>query len=213
MRTPVVTGLRCDVSIAARTNAGPGGDQLTSMKIPARDADGINVLVEIPAGSRNKYEYDNRLGRIRLSRTLYTAVRYPIDYGFVPGTRAPDGDPLDVLVMVEEPTFPGCILSVRLIGLLVMEDDGGVADTKLLAVPVNEPRFASYQDVTDVPAHRLAEIEHFFSIYKDLEGKHVVTRGWRGMPSALDALDGALLPEPAVEIGRRALSPTPPRFR
>jgi inorganic pyrophosphatase len=102
-------------------------------KLTPRTEDGsINVVVEIPAGSRNKYEYDEEYGIIVLDRPLYTAVRYPTDYGFVPGTKAEDGDPLDVLIMVEEPTFPGCLVRVRLLGLLIMED-GESTDTKLLA--------------------------------------------------------------------------------
>jgi inorganic pyrophosphatase len=152
----------------------------------------IHVLVEIPTGSRNKYEYDPDLDVVALDRTLYSAVHFPTDYGFVPGTLSSDGDPLDALVMVEEPTFPGCLLRVRLLGVLTIDDDGG-EEPKLLAVPVEEPRFAGYEDLKDVPAHLLAEIENFFTIYTQLEGKKVKALGWQGPKQAAKTLDAAIL--------------------
>lgn len=150
-----------------------------------RTKDGsVNVVVEIPRGSRNKYEYDRERDIVALDRTLYSAVHFPTDYGFVPGTKASDGDPIDTLVMVEEPTFPGCLIRVRLIGVLTIEDEKGMKEPKLLAVPVEEPRFAEYKDINDVPEHLLKEIENFFDIYKQLEGDTVTTRGWQGAAQA-----------------------------
>jgi inorganic pyrophosphatase len=158
------------------------------LKPRAKDGS-VNVLVEIPCGSRNKYEYDEELDVIALDRTLYSAVHFPTDYGFVPGTKASDGDPIDALVMVEEPTFPGCLIRVRLLGVLTIEDDKGVKEPKLLAVPIAEPRFAEYNDIKDVPAHLLREIENFFDIYKQLEDNTVKTRGWQGAQQAEKALE------------------------
>ncbi len=155
-----------------------------------RATDGsVNVVIEIPRGSRNKYEYDEVLDIIALDRTLYSAVHFPTDYGFVPGTKASDGDPIDALVMVEEPTFPGCLIRVRLIGVLTIEDDKGAKEPKLLAVPVAEPRFAEYNDISDVPAHLLKEIENFFAIYKQLEGDTITAHGWRSAKQAERALE------------------------
>ena len=160
--------------------------------LPPYAKDGsVHVLVEIPTGSRNKYEYDPDLDVIALDRTLYGAVHFPTDYGFVPGTRASDGDPIDALVMVEERTFPGCLLRVRLIGLLTITD-GDREEPKLLAVPVDEPRFAEYHDIKDVPKHLLTEIEDFFDVYKQLEGKEVSSRGWKGQAHAVRALEDTL---------------------
>jgi inorganic pyrophosphatase len=144
----------------------------------------LDVVVEIPMGSRNKYEMDHGLGRIRLDRTLFTATQYPADYGFVPDTLAEDGDPLDALVLVEQPTFPGCQITVRPIAVFWMIDEHG-PDAKLLCVPAHDPRCRPLQDRADVPPHRLAEISHFFDVYKDLEqGKGVSVRGWEGRAEA-----------------------------
>jgi inorganic pyrophosphatase len=161
--------------------------------IPARNEDGsVNALIEIPQGSRNKYEYDEELGVIALDRTLYSAVHYPTDYGFVPGTRGPDGDRIDVMVMVEESVFPGCLVRVRLIGVMAIRKSGGEPEHKLLAVPVDEPRFAEYRDIADIPKHLLGEIEHFFEVYKDLEGSEIHSLGWEGAERAEAVLDGEL---------------------
>ena len=158
--------------------------------IPARNDDGsINAVIEIPRGSRNKYEYDPDLGVMVLDRTLYSAVHFHTDYGFVPGTRGPDGDPIDVLVLVEESVFPGCLVRVRLLGVLTITKSGGAPERKLLAVPVGEPRFAQYEDVGDVPPHLLKEIEHFFEVYKELEGSEIGSLGWEGARVAEAALD------------------------
>jgi inorganic pyrophosphatase len=161
--------------------------------IPPRNDDGsINALIEIPRGSRNKYEYDEDLGVIALDRTLYSAVHFPTDYGFVPGTRASDGDPLDVLVMLEESVFPGCLVRVRLLGVLGIRQGDEPPEQKLLAVPVEEPRFAEYHDIADVPKHLLEEIEHFFEVYKQLEGDTIGSLGWEGKERAEAALDTAV---------------------
>jgi len=148
----------------------------------------FHAVVEVPKGSQNKYEYDKTLNVFRLSRTLFSPVHYPGDYGFIPSTLADDGDPLDVLILVDEPSFPGCILTVRPIGLLDMLDQGE-RDEKVLAVPVDNPRYDGIQSYRDVFPHMLREIEHFFRIYKELEGKTVVTRGWRDVTEALRAVE------------------------
>jgi len=145
--------------------------------------DAVNVVVEIPKGSANKYEYDSELRAFRLDRTLYSPMHYPGDYGFVPSTIAADGDPLDVLVLVESPTFAGCVIEVRAVGMLSMVDQG-VEDLKLLCVPTRDPRQETIENYSDVHPHRLREIEHFFGIYKELEGKETETQGWRSAGDA-----------------------------
>ena len=137
----------------------------------------VTAVVEIPSGSRNKYELHKESGLIRLDRVLYSAVHYPGDYGFVPRTLAEDGDPCDVLVLLNEPTFPGCQIDARPIGVLRMLDRGE-PDDKVLAVPTHDPFYGEYFDIADIPQHYLREVEHFFHIYKDLEGKRVQTVGW-----------------------------------
>ena len=143
----------------------------------------FDVVVEVPKGSRNKYEWDPEIAALRLDRQLFTATRYPGDYGFIPGTRGEDGDPLDVLVVLDEATFPGCHISCRAVGLLDMSDEHG-GDAKLLAVPDADPR-VTWHEVDDVPAYVLEEIRHFFNIYKDLEpGKETEVGDWRGRDEA-----------------------------
>jgi inorganic pyrophosphatase len=138
----------------------------------------FEVVVEIPKGQRNKYEMDHESGRIRLDRMLFTATRYPADYGFIEHTLADDGDPLDALVLLEEPTFPGCLIRCRAIGMFRMRDEKGL-DDKVLCVPATDPRVAHLTDITDVPAFDRLEIEHFFQVYKALEpGKEVETAKW-----------------------------------
>jgi inorganic pyrophosphatase len=139
-------------------------------------SDGV-VFVEIPAGSRNKYEWDDELGGIALDRRLFTSMSYPADYGYVEGTLAEDGDPLDALVLVAEPTFPGCRIRVRAVGVFHMADEKG-PDEKVLCVPLNDPSWSSIADIHDVPPQLRNEIEHFFQVYKDLEGKTTETRGF-----------------------------------
>ena len=154
----------------------------------------VDVVVEIPKGSRNKYEYDHHLDRIRLDRMLFSSTGYPTDYGFVPDTLAEDGDPLDALVLLAEPTFPGCIVRARVIAVFWMKDEAG-PDAKLLCVPATDPRQAHLQDLGDVPWFQITEIWHFFEIYKVLEpGKSSETTG--GWEKRVDA-------ERAVEDARR----------
>jgi inorganic pyrophosphatase len=138
----------------------------------------FDVTIEIPKGQRNKYEVDHETGRIRLDRMLFTATRYPADYGFIDNTLGEDGDPLDALVLLEEPTFPGCLVRCRAIGMFHMRDEKG-GDDKVLCIPSGDPRMESFQDLEDVsPFYRL-EIQHFFETYKDLEpGKSVEDAGW-----------------------------------
>ena len=144
----------------------------------------FEVLVEIPRGSRNKYEYDHERKVMRLDRRLFSATVYPADYGFVPDTLAEDGDELDALVLLEEPTFPGCHVDVRAAGVFWMSDEAG-PDAKLICVPAGDPRWDSMQDITDIPDFTLREIEHFFDIYKMLEPqKHSDTRGFAGAAEA-----------------------------
>jgi inorganic pyrophosphatase len=138
----------------------------------------FDVIIEIPRGNRNKYEMDHESGRIRLDRMLFTATRYPHDYGFIEHTLADDGDPLDALVILEEPTFPGCLIRCRAIGMFRMRDEKG-RDDKVLCVPATDPRMAHLSDITDVSGFELLEIQHFFQVYKALEpGKEVETARW-----------------------------------
>ena len=141
------------------------------------------VFVEVPMGSRNKYEYDYERKAFVLDRMLFSAVRYPGDYGFLPDTLARDGDALDALVILGEPTFPGCRIPARVVGMLDMSDDKG-PDEKILCVPDADPRWQHLQELQDVPDHLLDEIAHFFGIYKDLERKKVEVRGWHGRQDA-----------------------------
>lgn len=138
----------------------------------------VEALIEIPAGSQNKYEYDKEKGRFVLDRVLYSPMHYPTEYGYLEGTLAEDGDPLDILVLTTFPTFPGCVIEARVIGALVMSDDKG-QDEKLLAVPVNDPRWNHVNSLEDVSPHTLKEIAHFFEVYKDLENKKTVIEGWK----------------------------------
>lgn len=144
----------------------------------------VDVLVEVPMGSRNKYEFEEDTGRFRLDRMLFSAVHFPGDYGFIPQTLAEDGDPLDALVILGEPTFPGCLISGRVVGVMNMVDEKG-PDAKIVAVPQSDPRWRHINTLDDVPDHLLAEIEHFFSIYKDLEQKLVDVQGWGTQEEAL----------------------------
>src|ERR1700753_1512915 len=137
----------------------------------------VNAVIEIPKDSVNKYEYDKQLHVFRLDRTLFSPVHYPGDYGFIPCTLSNDGDPLDVLVLVEAPSFPGCLMEVRPIGVLRMVDQGK-KDEKILAVADSDPLYREVKDYADVFTHTLREIEHFFSIYKNLEGKKTEMAGW-----------------------------------
>lgn len=142
------------------------------------------ATIEIPQGSRNKYEVDHETGRVKLDRYLYTSMQYPADYGYIEDTLGNDGDPLDVLVLLPEPLFPGVLVDIRPIGMFQMEDEAG-GDDKVLAVPAGDPRWDSYTDVSDVDQFMLDSIEHFFSRYKDLEpGKYVKGSSWAGREAA-----------------------------
>ena len=137
----------------------------------------FDVLIEIPKGSRNKYEYDPDKRMIRYDRMIFSSMHYPSDYGFIPETLALDGDPLDVLVLVSEPTFPGCLIKVRPIGVFNMTDEKG-PDSKVLCVPVSDPIWNKLHKLDQVNEHLRMEIEHFFEVYKDLEKKKVSVEGW-----------------------------------
>ena len=138
----------------------------------------VDVVIEIPQGSRNKYEMDHEIGRIRLDRMLFTSTVYPLDYGYIDNTLAEDGDPLDALVWLDEPTFPGCLVTVRPVAVFWMTDEKG-PDAKVLTVPAADPRRGGVRDLADVPPYLTAEIGHFFDIYKELEpGKSADIRGW-----------------------------------
>ncbi|TCP69872.1 inorganic diphosphatase [Baia soyae] len=139
----------------------------------------VDAFIEIPTGSQNKYEFDKENGVFRLDRVLFSPMHYPTEYGYLEGTLAKDGDPLDILVLTSFPTFPGCVISSRIVGVLVMSDDKG-QDEKVLAVPTEDPRFKDIKSLDDVTDHVKKEIEHFFRVYKDLENKTTVIEGWQG---------------------------------
>lgn len=148
----------------------------------------FDVLIEIPKGSRNKYEVDHHSGRIRLDRTLFTATQYPADYGYIENTLGQDGDPLDALVLLFEPTFPGCLVTARAIGMFRMTDEHG-PDDKVICVASSDPRRENLQDLTDLSVHERLEIQHFFEVYKDLEpGKSVEGANWAGRAEAEDEI-------------------------
>jgi inorganic pyrophosphatase len=157
-----------------------------------RPPEEITAYIEIPRGSRNKYELDKESGFLKLDRVLYSAVHYPGDYGFIPRTLHEDGDPLDVLVLIQEPTFPGCQIPARPVGVLRMLDRGE-PDDKILAVPSHDPLHQEYFDVADLPQHYLKEVEHFFHIYKDLEGRRVEIRGWEKSEAAMQVIEESIL--------------------
>lgn len=150
----------------------------------------IDVMIEIPKGSRNKYEYDRERRRLKFDRMLFSSVHYPSDYGFVLDTVAGDGDPLDVLVLVWEPTFPGCLIEVKPVGLFKMWDEKG-SDEKILCVPIGDPTWSFINDLSDVPPHLLKEIENFFEIYKQLEKKKTGVEGWEGREAAIRVVRNA----------------------
>jgi inorganic pyrophosphatase len=158
-------------------------DVLTGPQAP----DVVYGVVEIPRGHRNKYEYNKALGVIQLSRVLFSPMHYPGDYGFIPQTCADDGDPLDILIMVTEATFPGCIIETRPIGVFHMLDRGET-DDKILAVPAADPLFGDYQRIGDVPQHFLMEVSHFFQTYKQLEGIEVKPLGWEDREVAQECI-------------------------
>src|SRR4051794_16769986 len=152
------------------------------------DDDTLLCYVEIPKGSRNKYEYDEDLDAIMLDRFLFSSMVYPTDYGFIPKTLGQDGDALDAMVCVSEPTFPGCVIPVKAIALFRMEDDKGV-DDKVLCVPLSDPAWNSLEELDDLPKPLQDEIAHFFSVYKDLEQKKVKVDGWHSREEALEEIE------------------------
>jgi inorganic pyrophosphatase len=152
--------------------------------------DSLRCLIEIPKGSRNKYEYDEALGGIKLARFLFSSVVYPSDYGFIPETVGEDGDHLDALVLVERPTFPGCVIEVRAIGALRLSDDAG-QDDKIICVPCNDPHWSDLEALDDISPQLRTEIEHFFSIYKQPEGKDVEIQGFVDRDVAHALIDAA----------------------
>lgn len=147
----------------------------------------FDVLIEIPKGSRNKYEYDFELKKVRYDRMIFSSMMYPADYGFIPNTLALDSDPLDVLVLVAEPTFPGIVMEVKPIGVFHMADEKG-PDEKIICVPVSDPIWNRLNDLDDVNGHLLKEIEHFFKVYKDLEKKKVDVGGWGNADEAKEII-------------------------
>lgn len=172
------------------SDRGNGEESPSTEERPAREEQAwapgrpiLPVMIEVPKGSRNKYEYDKRRGRIRFDRLLFSPVHYPTDYGFIEGTLALDGDALDALVLVWEPTFPGCLIEARPVGLFRMADEKG-PDEKILCVPIHDPHWNEIHSLDEVPRHLLREIEHFFTIYKDLEEKEVRVEGWASREDA-----------------------------
>lgn len=150
---------------------------LTKLAIGDNAPECVNAIVEIPFGETNKYEFDKQLGIFKLSRPLYTSVHYPGDYGFIPSTLSEDGDALDILVLVDSPSFPGCLVEARPVAVLDMVDKGEL-DEKILAVSAQSPKFAGVRRKEDLPEHTLHEVEHFFTVYKQLEHKKTEIRGW-----------------------------------
>ncbi len=156
----------------------------------ARSDDPLLCYVEIPKGSRNKYEYDEELDAIVLDRFLFSSMVYPTDYGYIPQTHAEDGDPHDAMVCVSEPTFPGCVIPVKPIALFRMEDDKGI-DDKVLCVPLSDPAWNTLEELDDLPEQLQQEIAHFFSVYKDLEQKKVKVDGWHSREEAVEEIEKA----------------------
>ncbi len=154
------------------------------------DGHSFSCIIEIPKGSRNKYEYDHERDAIVLDRFLFSSVVYPTDYGFIPETLGQDGDPLDVMCCVSEATFPGCTIDVKPIALFRMEDDKGI-DDKVLCVPLSDPGWSSMETLDDLPSQLRYEIAHFFSIYKDLERKKVTVDGWYSREDAIEEIEAS----------------------
>jgi inorganic pyrophosphatase len=171
--------------------AGTAGELLARITPGAGAPSVVNAIVEIPKGRRSKFELDYATGLFKLDRYLYSSSHYPGDYGFIPQTLAEDGDALDILIMVNEPTFTGCLIHARVIGLFRMIDRGH-ADYKVLGVPHTDPLFAEYQALDDVPPHFLREVEHFFVTYKQLEGASIQPGGWRPAEDALAEVDASI---------------------
>ncbi len=161
-----------------------------NLPVGKRAPDVVNAIVEIPKGSRNKYEFDLDLGVFRLDRVLYSSMHYPAAYGFVPSTLYEDGDPVDVLIIIDQPLSTGVLVEVRPIGVLRMYDEHG-SDDKILSVAVHDPTYKTVTEVNHLPSHLLVEIEHFFTSYKNLEGKMVKSFGWDSAQAARKAITDA----------------------
>ena len=161
------------------------------MKMSSKTEKTFDVLIEIPKGSRNKYEYDFALNKIRFDRMLFSSMMYPGDYGFIPETLALDKDPLDILVLGGEPTFPMCVMEVKAIGVFHMTDEKG-PDEKIICVPVSDPIWNKLNDISDMNPHQVKEIEHFFQVYKDLEEKKVDVGGWGDANEAYNIVDSCI---------------------
>ena len=155
--------------------------------MPVETITTFDVLIEIPKGSRNKYEYDFKLKKVRYDRMIFSSMMYPADYGFIPETLALDKDPLDVLVLVTEPTFPGCVIEVKPIGVFHMTDEKG-PDEKIICVPISDPIANTVNDLDELNPHLIKEIEHFFQVYKDLEKKKVDVGGWGDVNEAKEII-------------------------
>jgi inorganic pyrophosphatase len=166
---------------------------ISNIKIGVKSPKIVNVIIEIPAETHNKYEYDEELDIIKLDRVLHSPVHYPFDYGFIPETRCDDGDHLDIMVVTNSPTFPGCLLEARILGALLMSDEHG-GDEKILAVPVHNPYFSHMKSIKDISPHLLDEILHFWSSYKFLEKKDkpVKLKGWVGRLDAYKIIKNSL---------------------
>ena len=167
--------------------------KISEMK-PRLQGNSVMALIEIPRGSKNKYEWDEEMQGVALSRVLYQSVAYPAEYGFIPGTIADDGDALDVVVLIDQPTFPGCLMRVRPIGILRLRQEGE-RDDKVLCVAVSDPLYAETTDITDIPSHRLIEIRHFFATYTELEGREVEVGDWEDAAAAMEEIRECLLPQ------------------
>jgi inorganic pyrophosphatase len=162
--------------------------------------DVVYAVVEVPKGSRNKYEYSKKAGVIKLDRVLYSPLHYPGDYGFIPQSLWGDGDPMDILVMMNEPTFPGCVIEARPVGMFKMIDKGE-QDYKVLAVPATDPNFDDYRNLEDLPNHFPREVGHFFEVYKQLQGILTTSEGWVGADEAKKAI------MESIDVYRKAFPP------
>lgn len=163
---------------------------LKNIPAGAKSPEIVNAIVEIPKGSRNKYEYNLELGLFQLDRVLYSSMHYPEAYGFIPSTLYDDGDPVDVLIFIDQPLHVGVLVEVRPVGILRMSDDKG-EDDKIISVAINDPTYSPIRDLRQLPRHLLVEVEHFFTSYKELEGKHVMSFGWSGATAAKRAIEKA----------------------
>src|SRR4051795_7580536 len=182
-------------------------DNAASMADESRNVEPLLCYVEIPKGSRTNYECDEDLDAIVLYRFLFSSMVYPTDYGYIPKTHGQDGDPLDAMVCVSEPTFPGCVIPVKPIALFKMEDDAGI-DDKVLCVPLSDPAWNTLDELDDLPEQLQQEIEHFFSVYKDLEQKAVTVHGWRSREEAVKEIKASRERYSGEEKGPHTENPT-----